>query len=191
MGATMEGEKTADPKAPESVPPVRLFYKRERKTARAPVRATNDSCGYDLCSCEDAIVPPRSGAVISTGLSFAFPSGYYGRVAPRSGLAAKFLIDVGAGVVDPGYRGEVKVVLFNLSDHNFNVREGDRIAQLILESYSAPPTAEVESHAATERGDRGFGSTGGTSQQRTMLDWVKKPEAGPSSCSRSPSSSSC
>ena len=77
---------------------------------------------------EEKIVPARGKALIGTGLAFGIPVGNYGRIAPRSGLAAKNSIDIGAGVIDSDYRGEVKVLLFNFSDTDFKVVEGDRIA---------------------------------------------------------------
>ena len=81
-------------------------------------------------------------------------------LAPRSGLAWKNSIDVGAGVIDYDYRGNVGVILFNLGDVDFEVKKGDRIAQLILEKISMAPAIEVDELAATERGAGGFGSTG-------------------------------
>ena len=91
----------------------------------------------------------------------AIPEGNYGRIAPRSGLAAKHSIDVGAGVIDSDYRGEVKVLLFNLSDTDFEVKPGDRIAQLIIEKYTMTEIQEVEGKLDdTVRGEGGFGSTG-------------------------------
>lgn len=81
-------------------------------------------------------------------------------MAPRSGLAWKNSIDVGAGVIDEDYRGNIGVVLFNLSDVDFNVTRGDRIAQLLLEKIITPEVVEVEELIETERGDGGFGSTG-------------------------------
>lgn len=88
------------------------------------------------------------------------PSGTYGRVAPRSGLAAKSGIDVGAGVIDADYRGELKVVLFNHSDENVDIKPGDRIAQLVLERIARPSVADVADLDDTERASGGFGSTG-------------------------------
>jgi dUTP pyrophosphatase len=88
-----------------------------------------------------------------------------GRVAPRSGLAAKHSIDVGAGVIDYDYRGPVKVILFNLSDADFAIARGDRIAQLVLERIHTPDVVVVEKLAGTVRGAGGFGSTGGFSAE--------------------------
>jgi dUTP pyrophosphatase len=91
------------------------------------------------------------------------PQGYYARIAPRSGLAIKYGIDVFAGVVDAGYRGEVKVILMNASDKIFKVDVGDKIAQLIIqpcESWSPIEVATLDDLGDTERGTKGFGSSG-------------------------------
>ena len=106
------------------------------------------------------MVPARGKALIGTGLAFAIPTGNYGRIAPRSGLAAKNSIDVGAGVIDSDYRGEVKVLLFNLSDVDFTINEGDRCAQMIIEKYTMTQLEEVQDLSDTARGEGGFGSTG-------------------------------
>lgn len=87
--------------------------------------------------------------------------GIDGRVAPRSGLAAKHSINTGAGVIDADYRGEVKVILFNLSDNDFVIKEGDRIAQLVIERIYTPEVVVVEKLEESVRGAGGFGSTGG------------------------------
>ena len=102
-----------------------------------------------------------------TGLSISFPSGLYARIAPRSGLALKKFIDVGAGVVDSDYHGKVGVVLFNHGDQDFVVKMGDRIAQLILEKIDTPPVEEVQGLDDTVRGTGGFGSTGVKSSNDT------------------------
>ena len=90
----------------------------------------------------------------------AIPEGHYGRVAPRSGLAVKNFIDVGAGVIDCDYRGALGVVLFNHSADDFHIKPGDRIAQLIIEKISTPDVVEVDDLDETARGAGGFGSTG-------------------------------
>jgi dUTP pyrophosphatase len=105
-------------------------------------------------------VQPRDRTVVPTGIAVAVPGGTYGRVAPRSGLAAKSGIDVGAGVVDADYRGELKVVLFNHSDEPLYVKPGDRIAQLVLERIACASVHEVDDLDATDRSADGFGSTG-------------------------------
>jgi dUTP pyrophosphatase len=95
-----------------------------------------------------------------TDIAVAIPEGHYGRVAPRSGLALKNFIDVGAGVIDADYRGPIGVLIFNFGDVSFKIGRGDRIAQLILERISTPYVEVVQELPETERGSGGFGSTG-------------------------------
>jgi len=128
--------------------------------ANIPTRGSDGAAGYDLYSAEALTVYPGKRALISTGIAVKLPPGVYGRVAPRSGLAVKNGIQVGAGVVDADYRGEVKVLLFNHGDVEFNVHVRDRIAQLICEKYEAPEVTIVTSLDETNRGEGGFGSTG-------------------------------
>lgn len=130
------------------------------KDAKIPTRGSSFSVGYDLYSSEEKVVEKRQRCMVSTGIAIGIPSGTYGRVAPRSGLAAKYGIDVGAGVIDPDYTGEVKVILFNNSDNDFEIKKGDRIAQLILEKVLTPEIRELGELAKTLRGEGGFGSTG-------------------------------
>lgn len=99
-------------------------------------------------------------ALCKTDLQIALPDGCYGRVAPRSGLAVKHFVDVGAGVVDADYRGNLCVVLFNFGKEDFKVKRGDRIAQLICEKISYPELEEVQRLDETVRGENGFGSSG-------------------------------
>ena len=129
--------------------------------AVVPTRGSDGAVGYDLYSSEDVVVPCQAGrALVGTGITVVLPTGVYGRVAPRSGLAVKHCIDVGAGVIDPDYTGEIKVVLFNHGENDFEIKKGDRIAQLILERCETPPIEEISIIEDTERGDGGFGSTG-------------------------------
>lgn len=127
--------------------------------ATVPVRATPGSAGYDLASAQDYTVPAHGKALVLTDIAIKLPRGTYGRVAPRSGLALKHHIDVGAGVIDEDYRGNVGVILFNHSDANFDVKRGDRVAQLVLEKIATPAVVVVSSLDDTQRGDGGFGST--------------------------------
>lgn len=126
-----------------------------------PTRGTFRSAGYDLYAVEDFIVEQLSGrALVSTGIGIHVPSGTYGRVAPRSGLAVKKGIHVGAGVIDEDYTGELKVLLFNFGDFPYYGKKGERIAQLIIEKIETPEIFEVDKLSETERGEGGFGSTG-------------------------------
>ncbi|NXM81387.1 DUT protein, partial [Oenanthe oenanthe] len=139
---------------------LRLRFTKLSENAFAPSRGSARSAGYDLYSAYDCVIPPMEKAVVKTDIQIALPSGCYGRVAPRSGLAAKHFIDVGAGVIDEDYRGNVGVVLFNFGKETFEVKKGDRIAQLICERIYYPELEEVEALDDTERGEGGFGSTG-------------------------------
>ncbi|KAL8141163.1 hypothetical protein V2J09_007184, partial [Rumex salicifolius] len=134
--------------------------KKLLEKAVLPSRASPLSAGYDLSSAVDTKVPARGKALVATELSIAIPEGTYARIAPRSGLAWKHSIDVGAGVIDADYRGPVGVILFNHSDVEFEVKSGDRIAQLIIQKITTPDVIEVDDLDSTLRGAGGFGSTG-------------------------------
>ncbi|XP_020263074.1 deoxyuridine 5'-triphosphate nucleotidohydrolase-like [Asparagus officinalis] len=140
-------------------PPL-LKIKKLSENAILPSRASPLSAGYDLSSAVATKVPARGKALVPTDLSISIPEGTYARVAPRSGLAWKHSIDVGAGVIDADYRGPLGVILFNFSDVDFEVKAGDRIAQFIIERIMTPDVVEVEDLDSTARGAGGFGSTG-------------------------------
>jgi dUTP pyrophosphatase len=144
--------------SPTSQPP--LLIKKLSPNATTPTRGSAFAAGYDLYASQPTTIPSRGKALVSTDLSIATPEGTYGRIAPRSGLAAKHFIDTGAGVIDADYRGEVKVLLFNHADVDFQVGRGDRIAQLVLERIYTPEIVEVEDLEESVRGAGGFGSTG-------------------------------
>ncbi|XP_045384547.1 deoxyuridine 5'-triphosphate nucleotidohydrolase, mitochondrial [Lemur catta] len=155
--AAVSPGKRARPAAEGSM---QLRFARLSEHATAPTRGSARAAGYDLYSAYDYTIPPMEKAVVKTDIQIALPSGCYGRVAPRSGLAAKHFIDVGAGVIDEDYRGNVGVVLFNFGKEKFEVKKGDRIAQLICERIFYPEIEEVQVLDDTERGSGGFGSTG-------------------------------
>ena len=137
-----------------------LMVKKLVEHAIVPRRATEMAAGYDISASEDAKIPSRGRAAVPTGISIGLPEGTDGRIAPRSGLAYKFGIDVLAGVIDVDYCGEVKVILYNSGEHPFNIQRGDRVAQLIIEKIETPDVAVVLELSETVRGDGGFGSTG-------------------------------
>lgn len=137
-----------------------LLVKKLSANAIIPSRGSALAAGYDISSAYDDVVPARGKALIKTDLSIAIPEGTYARLVPRSGLAWKHSIDVGAGVIDADYRGPVGVILFNFSDQDFAIKAGDRVAQLILERIVTPEVLKVEDLEATVRGEGGFGSTG-------------------------------
>jgi len=125
-----------------------------------PTRATSGSAGYDLTAIRDDVIEPGCRKLLPIGVAIKLPWGVYGRIAPRSGLAVKKGIQVGAGVIDPDYTGEIHVLLFNHGTENFEIRTGDRIAQLILEKFEFHEVIQVDSINETLRGAGGFGSTG-------------------------------
>ncbi|KAJ6687255.1 DEOXYURIDINE 5'-TRIPHOSPHATE NUCLEOTIDOHYDROLASE-LIKE [Salix purpurea] len=134
--------------------------KRLSENVVLPSRGSPLSASCDLSSTSAAKVPARGKAIIPTDLSIAVPEGTYARIAPRSGLTWKHSIDVGDGVINADYRGPVRVILVNHSDVDFEVKVGDKIAQLILQKIMTPNAMEVEDLDATVRGAGGFGSTG-------------------------------
>ena len=137
-----------------------LQVRRLSPHARLPSRATHGSAGYDLCSIEDKVLLAGDRALVRTGLALGVPSGTYGRLAPRSRLALRNGISIGAGVCDADYTGEVSVVLFNHGADKFIIHSGDRIAQLIIERIDLPDVREVDDLPTTARGAAGWGSTG-------------------------------
>lgn len=135
-----------------------------------PTRMTPGSAGYDLYAAVRQEMAPGTRAMVSTDISVEIPAGHYGRIAPRSGLAVKKGIGIGAGVIDSDFRGPIGVVMFNHNDEWFEMMPGDRIAQLILEKISTPAVEEITEHTATQRGEGGFGSTGGFSDATTAAE---------------------
>ena len=154
-----------------------IKYSKLHPEGKEPFRANESDAGYDLFSIEYVVLEPFQRKLISTGINVEIPEGFYGRVAPRSGLACKKGIDVMAGVIDSGYRGEVKVLLINLNFEGYNlkpnafeamfgpankikIKPGDRIAQLIIEKCHAAKWKATERLEDSQRGERGFGSSG-------------------------------
>jgi len=127
-----------------------------------PCRGSANAAGMDLHSAENVTIPAQSHGIVRTGLQIELPDYTYGRVAPRSSLAAKKFIDVGAGVIDADYRGEIGIVIFNHYKEDFVVKYGDRVAQLIIERIMMPVVVDAteEGLSGTQRGAGGFGSTG-------------------------------
>ena len=139
-----------------------LHVRRLHGEATVPTRAYGGDAGLDLSACERVELGPGERAVVSTGLAVAIPDGHAGFVQPRSGLAARHGIGVlnSPGLVDAGYRGELKVVLLNTDpDEPLVVEPGMRIAQLVIVPVALPDPVEVAELPASERGEKGFGST--------------------------------
>ena len=125
-----------------------------------PQYAHAGDAGADITSSEKIAIPPRERTLVSTGVRLEIPEGYVGLIWPRSGLAVKKGIDCGAGVIDSHYRGEVKVLLFNHSDNEFQIEPGDRIAQILIQKVERVEFHLVDQLNETARSDAGFGSTG-------------------------------
>ena len=138
-----------------------LQFAKLSENAYKSTRGSALAAGHDIYSAYDYVISSKGKQLCKTDIQIACPDGCYARVAPRSGLTHKHFIDVGAGVIDPDYRGNVGVILFNFSDEPFEVKKGDRIAQLILERIYLPDLEELPSLDETVRGKGGFGSTGG------------------------------
>jgi dUTP pyrophosphatase len=130
------------------------------KTTKHLSKAHPSDAAFDLEADEDTFVYGYSRKLISTGVRMAIPEGYCGIIKSRSGLAVKNSIEVGAGVIDAGYRGEIKVLLCNYGEDSFYVKPGDRIAQLMIVPVPAVTLEVVEDLDETTRSDKGFGSTG-------------------------------
>ena len=154
-----------------------IKYSKLHPHAKEPFRANTSDAGYDLFSTDYVTLEPFQRKLISTGINVEIPEGFYGRVAPRSGLACKKGIDVLAGVIDSGYRGEVKVLLINLNFEGYNltpnafetmfgsankieIKPGDRIAQLIIEKCHSIEWMPMQTLEESQRGEQGFGSSG-------------------------------
>jgi dUTP pyrophosphatase len=127
--------------------------------ATLPTRAHPDDAGLDLYSLEDVILEPQQGRVAKTGIAIALPPKHVGLVADRSSLAKKGIKTAG-GIIDAGYRGEIHIVLWNISQDPIQLRKGERIAQLLIIPIITPAVEEVQTLDETQRGTKGFGSTG-------------------------------
>ena len=137
-----------------------IKVKKISTSAITPTKANEFDAGWDLYASEDAIIDPSKAELISTDISFAIPEGYVGLIWDRSGMAAKRGLHRFAGVIDSGYRGEVKVCLWNSSDKYCVINAGERIAQILFQEVPSFTMVEVNSLEDTDRGTGGFGSSG-------------------------------
>ena len=137
-----------------------LRFKQLDSRAVLPQRGSALAAGLDVFSIEDLEIAPKQRVMARTGLAVAIPPGFYGRIAPRSGLAAKNGLDVLAGVIDSDYRGEVCCLLYNTSDETIKLAAGSKICQLIVEQIITPDAVWAIDLDETARGAGGFGSTG-------------------------------
>jgi dUTP pyrophosphatase len=141
---------------------IELPVVRLREEATLPEQAYAGDAGFDLSTCERVVLGPGERALVSTGLAVAIPDGYAGFVQPRSGLAARHGIAVvnSPGLIDSGYRGEIRIVLLNTDrEQTFVAEPGDRVAQLVVLPVPGLELVELEELPTSERGVRGFGSS--------------------------------
>jgi len=139
-----------------------LSFKRIHPDAVLPAYAHPSDAGMDIRSVKELVVPAGGRALVPTGLIVNLPMGYEAQVRPRSGLAFKFGVTVlnTPGTIDAGYRGEIGVILANFGADDFEVKVGDRIAQLVIAPVTQPTIVEAQETDVTDRGAGGFGSTG-------------------------------
>lgn len=136
-----------------------LRFRKLDPSAKAPTRAHPDDAGLDLYAVKDAELRPGASAMVPTGVSVEVPDGHVGLILDRSSMA-KLGLKTAGGVIDAGYRGEVGVILWNISGKVHRLSAGDRIAQLLIIPIAVPAVEEAEALSETQRGAKGFGSTG-------------------------------
>ena len=137
---------------------IQLPFVKMSTNAVTPTRATKELVGLDFYSPANYIIPPYSQLLIPTHIKLGIPLGHYGRLASKSGLAVLHHLHVGAGVIDPDYMGEIKILLINTAPHAHSIIRGDPIAQLILEKVSIPILKRVKELPPTAREEHGCGS---------------------------------
>ena len=132
------------------------------KGAKFPTRADDESIGWDLYSIDKTRIPGKGTRVIGTGVKLEMPKNWYATIEERSGFSANTSLGIKAGVIDSGYRGEVKIIIQNISDFPYDIEEGDKIAQMIF--HKEDPVTLISSEEfkepETQRGEKGFGSSG-------------------------------
>jgi dUTP pyrophosphatase len=138
----------------------KLYIQLNDENAKLPRVGSKYAAGYDLYSCDEGIIKSNTMGKINIGISLIIPYDHYGRIAPRSGLTLNYSLNVGAGVIDSDYRGNISVILFNHGNKDFKYNIGDRVSQLIIEKISHCDIVNVTEIDDTDRGDGGFGSTG-------------------------------
>ncbi len=139
---------------------MKIEIKKLSENAVVPTQGSHYAAGYDLYAAEEGTVLAECRLLVKTNIAVSIPEGYYGRIAPRSGLAYKSGIDIMAGVIDADYRGDIGVILYNTDVKDFEFKRGDRIAQLIIEKCHNVEWQEVNELEDSVRSDGGFGSTG-------------------------------
>jgi deoxyuridine 5'-triphosphate nucleotidohydrolase len=132
----------------------------QHPNAKLPTKVNHTDAGWDLYSIENCVIPPKQRKTVNTGISLEMPDHMAGLIWPRSGLSVKQGLDVLAGVIDAGYRGEIMVCLYNTSFSGVNIQAGDRIAQIIFQEVPRVTMNVLETLGSSQRGDHGFGSSG-------------------------------
>jgi dUTP pyrophosphatase len=139
---------------------INIKFKKVNKDAKIPLQAHLGDAGMDLISTENYILPSNANHAFSTGICMEIPFGYAGFVMERSGLALKEKIMVMGGVIDSGYRGEIKVILYNAGKKSYEFKAGDKLAQIVIQKVEQPEIVEVSELSDASRMDKGFGSSG-------------------------------
>ncbi|MGW8184671.1 MAG: dUTP diphosphatase [Candidatus Moraniibacteriota bacterium] len=139
---------------------MKIEIKKINPEAKIPIYAIKNDAGMELYSVQDLIVEPGKILTCETGITMAIPVGYVGLIWDKSGVAFKGGIKTMGGVIDSSYRGEIKIILINLSDKVYVINKGDKVAQMLIQKVESPDIEEVEVLDDTERGEGGFGSTG-------------------------------
>ncbi len=139
---------------------MKVEIKKINGIARLPIFATKGDAGFDLFAVENKIIKAGKRELLGTGVAIEIPDGYVGLVWDKSGISNNYGIKTLGGVIDAGYRGEVKIGLINLSDSDFLIEAGNKIAQMLIQKVEHPELVEVDELSNTERGENGFGSTG-------------------------------
>lgn len=139
---------------------MKLLVQKLNPDAKIPSFAHANDTAMDICSVVDMTVPPRERVQVPTGLAFHFPDGYAGLIWDKSGLSQRHGLKSLGGVLDPGFRGEVMIGLYNTSAEPYQIEKGDKVAQMLVQKVEHPDIQEVSELPESERGVKGFGSTG-------------------------------
>ena len=137
-----------------------IKIKRLHQEATLPKYAKEDDAGMDFYSNETMTLQPGERKLIPTGIAMAIPKGYVGLIWDKSGVATKFGLKTMAGVIDAGYRGEIKILVHNLSNQEYVIEKGNKVAQMLIQPVEQKQLLEVNELDETDRGEGGFGSTG-------------------------------
>lgn len=139
---------------------MKIQVKKNHLDARLPQYTIEGDAGLELYSLEKVTLAPDERMIVKTGISMKIPKGYVGLIWDKSGIAAKSGIKTMGGVIDSNYRGDIGVILKNLSNEIYEIKKGDKIAQMLIQKIENPIIEEVDELDEAERGEGGFGSTG-------------------------------